>query len=164
MYDKAVSTRLKGMLMALLFRFSSLYRRNSFQNLSLWLRFPLKILGGVPQRVPPPFTGGFAVIVMGFGFGSSGGSSGGSAKSGARFCSGCLGKSVSIVTAVSMWSARVSCASLKLCCVVVDSPLDEEDDLSGLKPKLMWGMVRVDGFWTCVVLGNCGDQICSRAR
>ena len=90
---------------------------------------------------------------MGFRSGSFGGSSGGSAKSGAGFCSGCLGRSVSIATVVSTWSAGVSCASLKLCCVVVDSLLEEEDDLSGLKPKPMRGMVCMGGFWTCVGSG-----------
>ena len=111
------------------------------------------MLGGVPQRAPQPFTGGFAVITMGSGFGSSGGSLGGSAKSGAGFCSGCSGGSSWIATVVSTWSAGVSRASLKLCCVAMDSLLDEEDDSSGLEPKPIRGVVCVGGFWTCVGSG-----------
>ena len=47
---------------------------------------------------------------------------------------------------MSTWSVGVSRASLKLCCVAVDSPLDEDNDSLGLKPKLMRGVLRVGGF------------------
>ena len=62
-------------------------------------------------------------------------------------CSG--GASLCSATAVSMQSSDVSCVSLKLCCVAVDSPLNLDEDASGSKPK----SAQLGGFRVCMGSG-----------
>ena len=108
------------------------------------------MLGAVPCRLPPLFGCAFVVMSVGYGFGFSAGLSGGCVKSGADTNMGCSGgASLCEVTVVSTWSVSTSCASLKLCCVAVDSPLDADEDASGLKLKLL----QVGGFWICIGSG-----------
>jgi hypothetical protein len=49
-YDRAVSIRLNGLLMAVLFRFKSLYRMSVFQNMVPFDLVPSKIGGDTPSK------------------------------------------------------------------------------------------------------------------
>ena len=82
--------------------------------------------GAVLRRASLPLTGGFVVILARSGF------SCGSSCGGAKSCSGAELSGGAWSTDVLIWSAGVSWVSVKLCWVAVDSPLDSEDDLSGL--------------------------------
>lgn len=120
----------------------------------LRLLVPLKIFGGMLRRAPPLFSGRLVVIMTGSGFGFSGGSSGGCVKSGVGANSGCLGSTLPCdITMVSMWSVGTSCASLKLCCVAVDSLLDEDEDALGSKPKPAQRVIRAGRSWICMGSG-----------
>ena len=105
---------------------------------SLRSRSPLNMLGGVPRRAPPPFGVGLAVMLLCPEGGFSGGSSRGGAPNNGAFSVEWVGGTSIWSWVVLMWSVGTSCASLKLCCVAVDSPLDsEEEESSGVKWKLV---------------------------